>query len=81
MPPHAARDPTAAAPWPPWSKPSAASRISEAARCRRTRPDRCRTVVEAARHAMVAGVRLGGGRERGAVAALILVVVIVPAAL
>jgi hypothetical protein len=54
----------------------AVSRIYEATRCRRARPDRRHavvTVVEAARHAMVAGARLGGGRERGAAAALILI--------
>jgi hypothetical protein len=66
--PHATRDPTAAAPWPPWSKPPATSRISEAARCRRVRPDcRCAvvTVVEAAHCAMVAGAWLGGGVNAG----------------
>jgi hypothetical protein len=71
--PHDARDPTATALWPPWSKPLAASRISEATRYCRTRPDRHRTVVavvEAARRAMVAGARLGG-----ATAALVLIVV------
>jgi hypothetical protein len=64
LPPHAARDLTATASWPPWSKLQAACRISEAARCRHARPDRRRTVVtvvEAARRAMVAGARLGGG--------------------
>jgi hypothetical protein len=63
-------------PWPLWSKPPTASWISEAARCHRARPDRRRavvTVVEAARRAMVVGAWLGGGRERGSVAALVLI--------
>jgi hypothetical protein len=54
---------------PPWLKPPAASRISEPAYCRRA----VVTVVEAARRAMVAGARLGGWREHGATATLVLV--------
>jgi hypothetical protein len=81
LPSHAARDPTAAAPWPPWSKPPAASRISEAARYRHARPDCRHTVVEAAHRAMVAGARLGGGCERGAIITLVFIIVVVPATL
>jgi hypothetical protein len=65
LPPHTVQDPTAAGPWLLWSKPSAASRISQVVRCCRGRPDRRRAVVEAARHAMVAGARLGGGVNVG----------------
>jgi hypothetical protein len=54
---------------PLWLKPPAASRISEPAYCRRA----VVTVVEAARRAMVAGARLGGWREHGATATLVLV--------
>jgi hypothetical protein len=84
LPPHATRDPTAAAPSPLWSKPLAAKRISEAARCHRVRPDHRRVVVvvvEAAHRAMVASARLGGGRERRAATALVLVIIVVLAAL
>jgi hypothetical protein len=65
LPPHTVQDPTAAGPWLLWSKPSAASRISQVVRCCRGRPDRRRAVVEAARRAMVAGARLGGGVNAG----------------
>jgi hypothetical protein len=94
-------------PWPPWSKPPAATQISEAARCRRTRLDRrhaVAAVLEAAhRQSDLRGrplppretrspwskspaapwllVRGLWGRERGAVTALVLIVVAVPIAL
>jgi hypothetical protein len=54
---------------PSWLKPPAASQISEPAYCHRA----VVTVVEAARRAMVAGARLGGWREHGATATLVLV--------
>jgi hypothetical protein len=65
LPPHTGQDPTATGLWPLWSKPSTASRISEAVCCRRGRPDHRCAVVETARHAKVADARLGGGVNVG----------------